>query len=164
MDTLNDRASNDEVYEESGRINKRTWSSRFSEALWINSTYRVSGIHETMTALTGANFRSTCRNVKKQDKKRQRYIATIKWFGINNSLKMRYPELRSLSMDIVATKENKINCDEAKVGASIQTKLDGVEILTSTRKRRDQIRTLTCLQASVKIGDKLCTVFLSSID
>ena len=132
--------------------------------LWTNSTHRVSGIHEAMTTLTGAKHKTSVQHAEMSESRVRKDNNTLQqlkaWFDINNPFEMRYPELRSLSTDLVATKEDKINCDEAEeVGEFIQRKLDGVEILTSTIKRKDQIRTLSCLQGSVKIGEE--TVYVN---
>ena len=57
-------------------------------------------------------------------------------------------------------KEDNINCDKAEiVGKVIQTKLNGAEILSCTIHHKDQIRTLSCLEDPVKIGNK--TVYVN---
>ena len=89
----------------------------------------------------------------------QLVISTIQsqhgWTYRTNLFDVNCPELRSLSTSLAATKEDNINCDEAEiVGEAIQTKLSGAEILSCTIQCKDQIRTLSCLEDAVKIGNE----------
>ena len=131
--------------------------------LWINTTHRVSGIHEAMTDLTGSKHSTSVQHVEMSVSRIKKGNQTLQllqeWFATNNPFDLSCTELRSLSTGLVAMEDDNINCDKAElVGKAIQTKLDGAPIFNCTIKRKDQIRTLSCLKDSVKIGEETVNV------
>ena len=131
--------------------------------LWINSTHRIPGIHETITDLTRSKHKTSVQHAEMSDSRIKKDNQTLQqlnaWFDTNNSFDMSYPELCNLSTGLVAMKEDNINCDEAEiVGEAIKTKLSGAEILSCTIQRKGQIRTIYCLKDPIKIGNETAFV------
>jgi hypothetical protein len=52
---------------------------------------------------------------------------------------------------MISDERDAVNCDQAeKVGQAIQDKLDGISILASKIKRKDQVRSMMTLQNNTK--------------
>ena len=70
----------------------------------------------------------------------------------NSPFDVSHQELRSLESGAAATEEDNINCDDAEaVGKRIQTSLDDKNFDELKMRRKDQARTLVCLNKSVAI-------------
>ena len=68
---------------------------------------------------------------------------------------MENEELCDLSSGLTVTTKDNINCDKvAVIGDSIQEKLDDMDLFSCSIKRKDQIRTLACLQNAVKVDNE----------
>ena len=131
--------------------------------LWINTAHRCSTIHKAVTDLTGLKHRTSEQHVemsssrKKKDNKLMKRLK--EWFAANNPFDPSCPELRSLSSGTVATETDNINCDDVeKVGKRIQETLGDTNVSSATIKRKDQVRTLACLQNGVRIRNN--TVYI----
>ena len=63
----------------------------------------------------------------------------------------------SLSLGMISDECDAVNCDQAEeVGQTIQDQLDGISILASKIKRKDQVRSLISLQNNSSWRSGLC--------
>ena len=64
--------------------------------------------------------------------------------------------LQSLSSGLTASSNDNINCDEAEaIGNSIQVKLDCKIADNCSIKRKDKVRTFTCLQPAITLEKEI---------
>ena len=131
--------------------------------LWINTAHRCASIHDAVTELTGLKHVTSEQHVEMSKSRRKKDNETTEklkeWFIANNPFDPCCPELRSLSTRMVATEVDKINCDNVeKVGFQIQQTLENQKVSSSSIKRKDEVRTLACLQNEIKINDN--TVYI----
>ena len=127
-----------------------------ARTVWINTVHRCSTIHEALSKLTNTVHRTSEQHAEigasRQKRDNQDLETVIEWFQENNPFDVSHQELRSLESGVAAAEEDKIDCDDAEaVGERIQTSLDDKNFDDVKMKRRDQARTLVCLNKSVAV-------------
>ena len=158
MDRFDYRTGADVVHQKQRRLTRGRVVHESARTLWINSAHRCSSVHESMTRLTNAIHRTSGQHAEmgesRQNRDSEDLEKVLAWFKDNNPFDLEYTALRSLSSGVTATVQDNINCDEAEIiGETIQIKIDEMNSGVSI-KRNDRVRTLICLQKSVKIADE----------
>ena len=124
--------------------------------LWVLSMSDGAVIHQAMTEVTGLTVKSSEQHVEMGVARRSRDYTDcqkfLEWLQQRNPFLYEDQHLHSLSIGLVSTDRDDVNCDEAEeVGLAIQEKLDGMRMLTCKIKRKDQVQSLITLQNKIKV-------------
>lgn len=99
-------------------------------------------------------------SVSRRKKDNETFQQLQAWLPIKNPFDISCPELRSLSIGLVSMEDHNINCDHTElIEKAIHTVFDGGQFFNCKTKRKDQGRTFSYKQDSVKIADDTCRSF-----
>jgi regulator of replication initiation timing len=123
--------------------------------LWVLSMSDTTLIHQAMTEATGLAIKSSEQHVEMGITRRSRDHRDcqkfLEWLQQRNPFLYKDNCLHSLSLGMISDERDAVNCDQAeKVGQAIQDKLDGISILASKIKRKDQVSSMMTLQNNTK--------------
>ena len=127
--------------------------------VWVGRMHRRVGIYETMTTLSTMKRDTSEQHVQLTSSHRQRDMKSMEkiilWFDNHSPCDPTMEALQSFSTGLAASDGDNINCNNAEnVELQMQRKLDGVRFEEISMKRNNQIRSLVCLQDSVKVDNE----------
>ena len=115
-----------------------------------------TGIHDTMTTLTG-NFYQTSEQHKGLESSRMRrdrtdFLKLKAWLSNNNPFIQDQPYLKSISTGLHTTEGDGMNRDRVEeVGPKIQKKFDSKSFTDVSIRRSDQVKILDVLRPGITL-------------